>query len=349
MDEEFLRKIGESTGEFNRAKSIADLAGAFSSQSPIDLVTQRNLSAFDYRVPAVTAMANSLRTQDFDSSVKVAYGRVVEMMNQMQFYKPVSNPISKSMIDIVRDFLKNHEEALKSHHDITKIKTLITSGAKFDTFNWRETYPEFFTKEKKIEGSSEYSKFNDNLDKLIGLSIIDENSTLVDGVALSVNLDSDIEAAELTKGNEEIFSIANQTIEELFQGKTSYEEIYNEFLLKLEKFVYNQYTVGLTVGIISSIISGLIVYFIVKNIETSSNVNEVKTEQIIPKSETILTEQVIHVKKRGDKTSKTVATLPIGIEITIEKRYRTWTKIKFIKDYNEETGFCLNTELIKSK
>lgn len=346
MNDEFLRKLAISTGAFNKMKSITDLAGAFAPLSAVDLAVQQSLSSLSFQNPALDAITKSslaINTQYFEPSkynpVMSAFGSVTQMMHQMQFQQPVYNPVNLTVIDLMRDFSKYHLEAISPLLGISQITSKLLSDIKFVTFNWRETYPDLFTEEYQIEDSSEYSKFNENIDNLMDLSIIDENSTLSDGVAVSVNLDTNANVTSLTPLTEEIFAIANQTIEEVAQKNIDYDAIFNKFLLKLDKIVHNPYTVNLVTGIILIVISH---YYEEYNKTKQTNI---KTEQIAPTYEIILTEKLVKVKQTAHDKSKTIDILPIGVEVEVNKRFKKWVKIIYTKNYVPQIGYCRNEEL----
>lgn len=346
MNDEFLRKITASTGVFNKVKSITDLAGAFAPLSSIDLAVQRSLSGLSYNdsmLDAITKSSLALKAKYFEpvkfNPVMAAFGSVTQMMNQMQFQQPVYTPVNLSVVDLMRDFSKYHVEAVSPLLGISQITSKLLNDIKFDTFNWRETYPDLFTEEHQIEDSSEYSKFNKNLDKLIDLAIVDEDSTLSDGITVSVNLDAHADDTSLDPVTEEIFAIANQAIEQVTQRNIDYEAIFNKLLSKLDKIAYNPYTVNLVTGIILIVISHHYEEF------NKTDETKAKTVQIAPTYEVIITVQPITVKQRAHDKSKTVDILPIGVEIEVNKRFKKWVKIIYTKNYVPQIGYCRNEEL----
>ncbi|RXR17346.1 hypothetical protein EQG63_11195 [Flavobacterium amnicola] len=350
MNDEFLRKIVASTAAFNKMKSITDLAGVFTPFSGVDLAIQRSLSNLSYQDPVIDAITKSslaLNAQYFEPTkfnpVMAAFGSVTQMMHQMQFQQPVYNPVNLSVVDLIRDFSKYNVEAVSPLLGISQITSKLLNDIKFDTFNWRETYPDLFTEEHQIEDSSEYSKFNKNLDKLMDLSIVDEDSTLSDGVAVSVNLDTYVDDTFSGPLSEEIFAIANQAIEEVAQKNIDYEAIFNKLLLKLDKIVHNPYTVNLVTGIVLIVISH---YYEEYN---ETNETNIKTEHIAPTYEIILTEQLVKVKQTAHDKSKTIDILPIGVEVEVNKRFKKWVKIIYTKNYVPQIGYCRNEELKISK
>lgn len=351
MNDDFLRKIAASTGALNKAKSIIDKMPTISPfQSAVDR-SLVNLSYSESMLDAITKSSLALNAKYYEpvnfNPIMAAFGNVTQMMNQMELNMPVYNPITSSLLDIIQDITKNHNELMSPLLGISKITSKLLDDIKFDTFNWRGTYPDLFIEENQSENQSknqsEYSKFNENLDRLMDLSIINENSTLADGFAVSVNFDNHNDVATLNPITEEIFSIANQAIEEITQKDIDYESIFNKLLLKLDKIIHNPYTVNLVTGIILLVINH---YY-----EEFNKINEtkIKTEQIAPTSEVILTEQSITVKQRADNKSKTIDLLPIGVEVEVNKRLKKWVKIIYTKNYVPQIGYCRNEELKVSK
>ncbi len=346
MNDDFLRKFMASTGAFNKAKSISDLAGALAPLSSVELAVQKSLSNLSYQNPVIDAISKStlaFNAQYFEpvkfNPVMAAFGSVTQMMHQFNHQIPVNNIISTSVIDLMKDFSTKQNHTLSPFLGVSKFVSSMLTDTKFNTFNWRESYPDLFTEEFQLESLNEYSKFNKNLDKLIDLSIINEDSTLGDSIVVSVNLDNHNDIKTLDPITEEIFAIANQTIEEVSQKKHDYEVILYDFLKKIEKIIHNPYTVNLVTGIILIVINH---YY-----EEFKKINETKTkiEQIAPTIEIIITEKPITVKQRADNKSKTIDLLPIGVEIEVNKRFKKWIKIIYTKNYIPQIGYCRNDEL----
>lgn len=346
MNDDFLRKITATTRALDKVKKITDLAVASAPLSAIDLAIQRSLSYHDPMIDVISKSSLALNAKYFEpvkfNPVMAVFGSVTQMMYQMQIQQPVYNPINPSILDIINSFTTQHNKAISPLLGISQITSKLLNDVKFETFNWRETYPDLFTKEQSLEYSNEYSKFNENLDNLMDLSIVDEDSTLSDGVVVSVNLDAHADVTVfIPPATEAIFSIANQVFEQIKQENIDYAEVLNQALHLLDKFLQNPYTVNL--------VSGILILVIGNYYNKNNKVNEAKITQIATTHEIILTEQQVTVKERGEDKSKTIDILPIGVEIEVNKRNPKWTKIIYTKNYVPQIGYCRNEDLKVSK
>lgn len=327
MNDDLFRKISGVTSAYDKIKDIAGIGNSsLAALSGVNGILNSSMYNAIHKNPTLSAMSgvdmllkNIYVEPVIYNPLMAVFGNVTQMMKHYE--DNVVNNSSKNILASLSSLTASNIIANLPTNNSVKFLSSFSDLA--ENYKWRETYPTAFLNDSLVKQYSKgFDKFNSNIEKLIDLKFIDENSTLVDGLAVSLNLDyenTEINESELI----EIFNIINQAFEILIEHKNESFNKLNSILKGLSKFINHQYTYGLAM-----ILVGI---FLTKHFEsTTSNISE----EIIIKKE-------IGVKHKAINNYKDFVRIPIGSEIEIIKKYKIWAKISFINGNGiPQIGYC---------
>jgi hypothetical protein len=334
MNDDLSKKLSSISGAFDKANSFGG------AKSALDAFMPKIMHNTMYESQALSAVNGVLKNYYIEpksfNPIMAAFGNVSQMLEQIDIKTSYnSGGMSSTVAEIMRSF--SNESAINSFTEVSKKASELLNN--FSTFNWRENYPEMFLGDSMLYvKSKQYGKFNKNINKLIDWSVLQEDSTIIDGSVVSLNLDNNRDES-FDPEIEEIFKIANQAFEKLNDENYDGLKILNKLLSRLSKFVNHQYTVGFVVGIVMMLITS---YY------TQSNAIENK---VIPNTisfEKLISENEIGIKQKPIKKYKDFEKIPMGSEITIIEKYKLWAKITYINSKGiPQIGYCRIQDLKK--
>lgn len=344
MNDDFLRKISGITSAYNKVKSINDMSNSsLAAMSGVNAFMDKNMYNVINSNPVLSSksgvdalLKNIYVEPEKFNPIMAAFGNVSQMMKYYERETPY-NPLHTSVVEFMRNF--SNENTINSLAGVSKMTSTLLNNINFNTFNWRENYPNMFLGESMLyEPSKQYAKFNENIKRLIDLSVLQEDSTLIDGSTVSLNLDNN-QTEIFDPVIKEIYEITNQAFEKLNDVNNDSLKILNKLLSRLSKFVNHQYTVALVTGIVLILVN----YYFSQLMEVGNKVNpnKINIEKLISESE-------IGLKQRPIKKHKDFVKIPIGSEISIIEKYKLWAKITYINSKGiPQVGYCRIEDLKK--